>query len=47
MRVSISEVDEESFEERLERIRQLARNDPKTVANLLKDWMGANEEGRK
>lgn len=47
VRVSISEVDEESFEERLERIRQLARNDPKTVANLIKDWMGANEEGRK
>lgn len=47
VRVTLSGEDEESFEERLERIRQLARNDPKTVANLIKDWMGANEEGRK
>ena len=37
----------ETFEQRLERARTLARNDPKMVANLIKDWMGMNEEARK
>ncbi len=37
----------ETFEELLERARLLTRNDPKTVANLIKDWMGVNEEARK
>ncbi len=37
----------ETFEQRLERARTAARNDPKMVANLIKDWMGMNEEARK
>ena len=36
-----------AFDERLERARNLARNDPKMVANLIKEWMGVNEEARK
>ena len=47
VRVTLSGEAEESFEQRLERIRQLARDDPKTMANLMKNWMGLNEEGRK
>lgn len=48
VRVTLSgEGEEESFEERLERARNLARNDPKMVANLIKEWMGVNEEARK
>ena len=47
VRVTLSGEAEETFEERLERIRQLARDDPKTMANLLKSWMGTNEEARK
>ncbi len=48
VRVTLSgQGEEESFEERLERARNLARNDPKMVANLIKEWMGVNEEPRK
>lgn len=47
VRVTLSGEVEETFEERLERARNLARNDPKMVANLIKDWLGVNEEGRK
>ncbi|MDX9884889.1 flagellar basal-body MS-ring/collar protein FliF [Thauera sp.] len=48
VRVTLSsEAEGESFEERLERARNLARNDPKMVANLIKEWMGVNEEARK
>ncbi|MCB1939557.1 MAG: flagellar M-ring protein FliF [Rhodocyclaceae bacterium] len=36
-----------SYEAKLERARELARNDPKMVANLVKEWMGVSEEGRK
>ncbi|MBR0564533.1 flagellar M-ring protein FliF [Azoarcus sp. L1K30] len=39
--------DGESYEERLERARELARTDPRLVANLIKEWMGVNEEARK
>ena len=35
------------YEAKLERARELARNDPKMVANLVKEWMGVSEEGRK
>lgn len=47
--VSLSEaaVAGETYEMRLERARQLARDDPKIVAGLIKEWMGVNEEGRK
>jgi Flagellar biosynthesis/type III secretory pathway lipoprotein len=38
VRVTLSGEEEgESFDERLERARNLARNDPKMVANLIKD----------
>jgi flagellar M-ring protein FliF len=48
VRVTLSgEAEGETFEERLERARNLARNDPKMVANLIKEWMGVNEEARK
>ncbi|HHW65689.1 MAG TPA: flagellar M-ring protein FliF [Rhodocyclaceae bacterium] len=48
VRVTLSgQGEEETFEERLERARNLARNDPKMVANLIKEWMGVNEEARK
>ncbi len=36
-----------TFEERLARARELSKSDPKAVANLIKEWMGANEEGKK
>ncbi|MDR0701430.1 MAG: flagellar M-ring protein FliF [Azoarcus sp.] len=35
----------EDYESRLERARQMARDDPKCVAELLKQWMGVTEEG--
>lgn len=36
-----------SYEGKLARARELARSDPRTVASLLKDWMGAGEEAKK
>jgi len=33
------------FDARLERARQIARENPKSVAELLNQWLGANEEG--
>ncbi|MDY0073480.1 MAG: flagellar basal-body MS-ring/collar protein FliF [Thauera sp.] len=41
------EDEENSYESRLARVRELARENPKTVANLIKEWMTPNEEGRK
>lgn len=35
-----------NYQERLARARQLAKDDPKVVANLIKEWM-AGEEGKK
>ncbi len=37
----------DTYEARLERARQHARADPKLVAELLKNWLGVNEEARK
>jgi flagellar M-ring protein FliF len=37
----------DSYESRLERAREMARNDPKGVAELIKQWMGVEEGGRK
>jgi len=34
-----------SFNARLERARQVAREDPKSIAELLNQWLGVNEEG--
>ena len=34
-----------SYEARLERARQTAREDPKSIADLLNHWLGVNEEG--
>jgi len=36
-----------SYEAKLARARELAAKDPKLVANLIKEWMGVNEEARK
>jgi len=36
-----------SFDDKLARAKELAKNDPKVVANLIKDWLGTNEEGKK
>ena len=36
-----------SFDEKLARAKELAKSDPKVVANLIKEWMGANEDGKK
>ncbi|MCL2875512.1 MAG: flagellar M-ring protein FliF [Betaproteobacteria bacterium] len=33
------------FNTRLERARQIAREDPKSIAELLNQWLGVNEEG--
>ncbi|MDR0634997.1 MAG: flagellar M-ring protein FliF [Azoarcus sp.] len=35
----------ESYEARLARAREMAHEDPKSVADLIKQWMGATEEG--
>ena len=46
--VSLSpEAEGDTYEARLARARELARTDPKTVANLIKEWMGVTEESRK
>lgn len=37
----------ETYEQRLARAREMARENPKMVADLVKEWMGVNEEGRK
>jgi flagellar M-ring protein FliF len=36
-----------SYEAKLARARELAKDDPKMVANLIKEWMGVNEEAKK
>lgn len=36
-----------SYETKLAQARETAKNNPKLVANLIKDWMGVNEEARK
>jgi flagellar M-ring protein FliF len=46
-RVSLSGAQAPSFEERLARARELAKNDPRAVANLIKKWLEAAEEGKK
>ena len=45
--VSLTGEAEDSYEINLERARNMARNDPKVLAGLIKEWMGVNEEGRK
>lgn len=47
-RVSLSHgVPMTSFDEKLARAKELAKSDPKVVANLIKEWMGSNEDGKK
>jgi len=36
-----------SYESKLARARELARDDPRMVANLIKEWMGVGEEAKK
>jgi flagellar M-ring protein FliF len=38
---------EASYEMRVARAREIAREDPRMVASLVKEWMGANEDGKK
>lgn len=45
--LSAAALEEDSFEARLARARELAKGDPRMVANLLKEWMGTNDEARK
>lgn len=35
----------DDYESRLERARQMARDDPKNVAELVKQWLGVSDEG--
>ncbi len=39
--------DADSYEAKLQRARELARTDPKLVADLIKQWLNPSEEGRK
>lgn len=43
--VSIEEMRATDFDTRLELARKMAREDPKSVAELLKQWMGVADEG--
>ncbi len=45
--VSLGGAKHASFDEKLARARELARAEPKVVANLIKEWMGGNEESKK
>ena len=36
-----------SYEAKLAQARETAKNNPKLVANMVKEWMGVNEEARK
>lgn len=45
--VSLSGNKHKPFDQRLTRARELAKDDPKVVANLIKEWMSGNEESRK
>ncbi len=45
--VNLSPDAADSYEARLQRARELARSDPKLVADLIKEWMNPTEEGRK
>ena len=45
--VSLSGDQPLTFEEKLARARELAKSDPKLVANLLKEWLGSKDEGKK
>ena len=43
--LSVTALRSNEFEARLERVRQMAREDPKSIADLLNQWLGVNEEG--
>lgn len=45
--VSLGATRAASFDEKLARARELAKHEPKVVANLIKEWMGGNEETKK
>jgi flagellar M-ring protein FliF len=34
----------QAYETKIERARQVAKDDPKLVANVIKDWIGSNEQ---
>ena len=35
-----------AYEEKLAKVLALARNNPKVISNLIKEWMGSNEQQR-
>ncbi|HJV26675.1 MAG TPA: flagellar basal-body MS-ring/collar protein FliF [Aromatoleum sp.] len=45
--VSLSGAAERSFDHKLAEAKELAKTDPKVIANLIKEWMGTNEEAKK
>ncbi len=45
--VSLSGTHVMTFEEKLAHARELAKTNPKLVANLLKEWMGSEKEAKK
>ncbi|WP_407278260.1 flagellar basal-body MS-ring/collar protein FliF [Aromatoleum evansii] len=46
--VSLSHLQpENTFDAKLTRAKELATSDPRVVANLIKEWMGVNEEGKR
>ncbi len=45
--VTIGDPRHAGFDAKLMHARELARNDPRMVAGLIKDWMGGTEEGKK
>jgi flagellar M-ring protein FliF len=47
VRLSAAAAEGNTYEAKLARARDLARNDPKVIANLIQEWMGGNEDAKK
>ncbi len=45
--VSLGQPKADSYEDKLARAKELAKNDPKLLANLIREWMGTGEEAKK
>jgi flagellar M-ring protein FliF len=41
---SVAAQQAQDYESKVERARQVAKDDPKLVANVIKDWIGSNEQ---
>jgi flagellar M-ring protein FliF len=35
-----------AYDEKLAKVHEIAKNNPRVVANLIKEWMGSNEQQR-